>query len=33
MLLIMCGWMLYGGSNFYVQTCSINMDEGKGGGG
>uniref|UniRef100_A0A182TRT0 Palmitoyltransferase n=1 Tax=Anopheles melas TaxID=34690 RepID=A0A182TRT0_9DIPT len=30
MLLIMCGWMLYGGSNFYVQTCSINMDEGKG---
>ncbi|XP_019534413.2 palmitoyltransferase Hip14 isoform X2 [Aedes albopictus] len=28
MLMVMCCWMLYGGANFYVQACSINMDEG-----
>ncbi|XP_055629009.1 palmitoyltransferase Hip14 isoform X2 [Toxorhynchites rutilus septentrionalis] len=28
MLLIMCCWMLYGGANFYVKACKINMDEG-----
>ncbi|XP_053683912.1 palmitoyltransferase Hip14 isoform X2 [Sabethes cyaneus] len=28
MLLIMCSWMLYGGANFYVQACNVNMDEG-----
>ncbi|KXJ78710.1 hypothetical protein RP20_CCG003643 [Aedes albopictus] len=27
MLMVMCCWMLYGGANFYVQACSINMDE------
>ncbi|XP_053683911.1 palmitoyltransferase Hip14 isoform X1 [Sabethes cyaneus] len=27
MLLIMCSWMLYGGANFYVQACNVNMDE------
>ncbi|EDS29838.1 conserved hypothetical protein [Culex quinquefasciatus] len=28
MLLTMCCWMLYGGANFYVQACNVNMDEG-----
>ncbi|XP_065079483.1 palmitoyltransferase Hip14 isoform X2 [Ochlerotatus camptorhynchus] len=28
MLMVMCGWMLYGGANFYVQACNVNMDEG-----
>ncbi|XP_062560305.1 palmitoyltransferase Hip14 isoform X2 [Armigeres subalbatus] len=28
MLMIMCCWMLYGGANFYVQACSVNMEEG-----
>lgn len=28
MLMIMCAWMLYGGANFYVQACSVNMEEG-----
>ncbi|XP_062560303.1 palmitoyltransferase Hip14 isoform X1 [Armigeres subalbatus] len=27
MLMIMCCWMLYGGANFYVQACSVNMEE------
>ncbi|XP_058459578.1 palmitoyltransferase Hip14 isoform X1 [Malaya genurostris] len=27
MLMIMCCWMLYGGANFYVQACNVNMDE------
>lgn len=29
MLLTMCCWMLYGGANFYVQACNVNMDEGE----
>lgn len=28
MLLIMCAWMLYGGANFYLQACSVNMENG-----
>lgn len=28
MLLTMCCWMLYGGANFYMQACNVNMDEG-----
>ncbi|TDG43404.1 hypothetical protein AWZ03_010174 [Drosophila navojoa] len=27
MLLIMCGWMLYGGSKFYVNECNVHFDD------
>ncbi|XP_075164650.1 palmitoyltransferase Hip14 isoform X2 [Haematobia irritans] len=27
MLLIMCGWMLYGGSYYYMNTCNVHFDE------
>lgn len=26
MLLIMCAWMLYGGSKFYVNECNVHFD-------
>lgn len=26
MLLIMCVWMIYGGSKFYVNECNVHFD-------
>lgn len=28
-LILMCGWMLYGGANYYMNTCNITLEEGK----
>lgn len=28
-LILMCAWMLYGGTQFYMNTCNITYDEGK----
>lgn len=27
-LLLMCGWMLYGGANYYVNQCKVTLSEG-----
>lgn len=28
-LLLMCGWMLYGGANYYMYACNVPLEEGK----
>lgn len=25
----MCGWMIYGGANYYMTSCNVTMDEGR----
>lgn len=27
-LLMMCGWMIYGGANYYMTACNVTMDNG-----
>ncbi|ALC44789.1 Hip14 [Drosophila busckii] len=27
MLLVMCGWMLYGGAKYYVNECNVHLDD------
>lgn len=27
-LMLMCGWMIYGGANFYMTSCNVTMNDG-----